>query len=528
MNEAALKSIVVNYLEKKGYKKALNTLEQEIKRDIEVTDLSFSSSNEPDISISNQTTEVSKLLTNGYQNTCEWINSSLDLFKNELIQILYPIFVHSYLEMISKGYIQESKEFFNKYKSQHVHFHGNEIHTLEGVQTQSILTENELTQRFLKSKYDIRISQISYDLLMKYLQDSNDILILSIVNQYLNFKVFKGQPSSELIKNDSNEYDFEDEKENLSLTKLSLDVKTASGPAKRGRKKKVQSITSKSSMPSICFYTFFNSKVNTIEFGVQNDKPLIVGGFEDSSIKYWKSDSYESLYGHTGPVYGLSLSSDQKWLLSSSEDSTVRLWNLETKSNIVAYKGHQYPVWSVDFSNIDYLFASCSHDRTARIWSTDRVTPLRVLAGHLSDVDCVKFHPNSNYVATGSSDRTVRLWDINSGECVRIFSGHFASVHSLSFSNDGKYLASGGADNDIFIWDISHGKYVHHLRGHTDTVTSLSFNHDSTLLSSGSLDQSVKVWDFPDCSTFYTKKTPVYYTNFQKNVLVAAGPFTKE
>jgi WD40 repeat protein len=111
---------------------------------------------------------------------------------------------------------------------------------------------------------------------------------------------------------------------------------------------------------------------------------------------------------------------------------------------------------------------------------------------------------------------------------VRIFSGHFASVHSLAFSNDGKHLASGGADNDIFMWDIASGKYIHHLRGHTDTVTSLSFNHDSTLLSSGSLDQSVRIWDFPDCSTFYTKKTPIYHTSFQKNVVVASGPFLKE
>jgi transcription initiation factor TFIID subunit 5 len=342
MSEEIIKNIVYNYLERKGYKKALENFEKEVKRDVEVTDLTFTTSNLPNTSISNSMNETSKLLNIGYQNTSEWINSSLDLYKNELIQILYPIFVHCYLEMISKGFVEESKSFFSKYKSQHVHFHGNEIHTLEGVQTQSILTENELTQRFLKSKYDVRISQISFDLLMKYLQDSNDILILSIVNQFLNFKVFKGQPSSELLKNDS-EFDFDDEKENLSLSKVSLDVKTASGPAKRGRKKKVHSTTSKSSIPSICCYTFFNANVNTIEFGVQNDKPLIIGGFEDSSIKYWKSESYEALYGHTGPVYGLSLSSDQKWLLSSSEDSTVRLWNLDTKSNIVVYKGHQYP-----------------------------------------------------------------------------------------------------------------------------------------------------------------------------------------
>ena len=132
MNELTLKNIVVNYLEKKGYKEALGSLEKDIKRDIDVQDYVMSTSKKTEVPISNITIEIPKLLTIGYQNTSEWINYSLDLFKNELIQILYPIFVHCYLEMISKGQIQESKVFFNKYKSQHVHFHGNEIHTLEG------------------------------------------------------------------------------------------------------------------------------------------------------------------------------------------------------------------------------------------------------------------------------------------------------------------------------------------------------------------------------------------------------------
>ena len=81
----------------------------------------------------------------------------------------------------------------------------------------------------------------------------------------------------------------------------------------------------------------------------------------------------------------------------------VRLWSLEMKSDLVAYKGHNYPVWDVEFSPLGYYFATASHDRTARIWryatykqrfrvlicsvSTDHIFPLRILAGHLSDVE---------------------------------------------------------------------------------------------------------------------------------------------
>ena len=68
----------------------------------------------------------------------------------------------------------------------------------------------------------------------------------------------------------------------------------------------------------------------------------------------------------------------------------MRLWSLETGSNIALYKGHNYPIWDVDVSPVGYYFVSGSYDRTAKLWSTDIVTPLRTFVGHDSDVDVSK------------------------------------------------------------------------------------------------------------------------------------------
>lgn len=93
------------------------------------------------------------------------------------------------------------------------------------------------------------------------------------------------------------------------------------------------------------------------------------------------------LVGHSGPVYGVSVSPDRRFVLSASEDHTARLWSAATGSNIVVYKGHTVGLWDVKFSPLGLYFATTSRDRTARIWSTDHVFPLRILVGHLSDVD---------------------------------------------------------------------------------------------------------------------------------------------
>jgi WD40 repeat protein len=100
------------------------------------------------------------------------------------------------------------------------------------------------------------------------------------------------------------------------------------------------------------------------------------------------------LIGHSGPVYSLSFdpiygsASSPQALLSSSQDGTVRLWSLDTYSNLVVYRGHgRDPVWDVEWGPMGVYFATASRDRTARLWSSDRVTPLRMYTGHLSDVN---------------------------------------------------------------------------------------------------------------------------------------------
>lgn len=214
----------------------------------------------------------------------------------------------------------------------------------------------------------------------------------------------------------------------------------------------------KDTLPSVCFYTVLNAHGAVICTDVSDDTSMLAAGFVDSHIKVWsltpaklrEMKSAESLkdidkdaedvlvrmmddrtaetgrtfYGHSGPVFRVAFSPEKNLLLSCSEDTTIRLWSLQTWTCIVVYRGHLFPVWDVRFSPHSYYFVSASHDKTARLWATDTNQPLRIFSGHLSDVDTCQFHPNSNYIATGSSDRTVRLWDCLNGQMVRLMTGH--------------------------------------------------------------------------------------------------------
>lgn len=362
-------------------------------------------------------------------------------------------------------------------------------------------------------------------------------------------------------------------KSELPMPTISMEVERSALEDLRNRAR-----LGSTALPSVSFYTFINTHNSLNCASISQDGSLIVGGFSDSSLKVWNmakmgeehnssengntgelgeieylagldtgKRSYTLLQGHAGPVYAANFSPEGDFILSASEDCTVRLWSSKMNANLVCYKGHNYPVWDVQFSPVGHYFVSSSHDRTARVWSMERIQPLRILAGHLSDVDCVQWHVNCNYIATGSSDKTVRLWDVQTGECVRMFVGHRGMVLSIAMSPDGRYMASGDEDGAIMVWDLSTGRRVTPLMGHTSCVWTLAFSCEGSILASGSADCTVKLWDVNASSraprteektgaaqrlrllkALPTKSTPVYALRFsRRNLLFAAGAFTR-
>lgn len=90
---------------------------------------------------------------------------------------------------------------------------------------------------------------------------------------------------------------------------------------------------------------------------------------ETEEQKLMKEKSEFTLVGHSGPVFAVSISVDDKFILSGSMDTTVRRWSTQTRTCLVVYHGHTFPVWDVKFAPLGHYFASCSNDRTAKLWN---------------------------------------------------------------------------------------------------------------------------------------------------------------
>ncbi|ETO11025.1 F-box and wd40 domain protein, partial [Reticulomyxa filosa] len=108
---------------------------------------------------------------------------------------------------------------------------------------------------------------------------------------------------------------------------------------------------------------------------------------------------------------------------------------------IDTFTGHTSMVYSIDYSTFDdYQFiCSGSDDTTVRLWDVDNNKQIKSFNKHLYEVDCVKFssyhyYNHRQYVICSSSwDKTIRFWEFKHDCQLQIFKGHTRMFVVLNF-----------------------------------------------------------------------------------------------
>ena len=134
------------------------------------------------------------------------------------------------------------------------------------------------------------------------------------------------------------------------------------------------------------------------------------------------------------------------------------------------YQGHTGSVTSVAFSPDGTYIVSGSNDKTIRVWSKQGQvgSPFQ---GHTHSVNSVAFSPDGGHIVSGSKDKTIRIWDAQSGfQVCNSLQGHTNSVNSVAFSSDGLKIVSGSDDMTVRVWNAQ----VHYHPNYDD-VQNMKF-----------------------------------------------------
>lgn len=141
---------------------------------------------------------------------------------------------------------------------------------------------------------------------------------------------------------------------------------------------------------------------------------------------------------HTGPVMSLSWNRQQQnFLASSSEDATVRLWDLNKAECVATYKHHTEKVSHVLFHPQQSNFLlSGADDHKCAFWDMRQSSTFQFYPLEKSDLQSMVFVPtNLNQFVVAMDNGMVQCHDIRKPNSKPLFSfkAHDSSIADLTF-----------------------------------------------------------------------------------------------
>ncbi|MCZ8118687.1 MAG: DnaJ domain-containing protein [Microcystis sp. LE18-22.4A] len=252
-----------------------------------------------------------------------------------------------------------------------------------------------------------------------------------------------------------------------------------------------------------CFQTLKGHQANIGAIDVSPDGKIIASAGEDQTIKLWQRETGKLIYSFLGvnePIQTLAISPNSKSIIAGGLDGRISQWQLDTKqykssffARVNAPHSHDGVILQLAFAANERFIVSASNDKTLRIWGYHTGELKRTLIGHEEAVNTCAISPDSQIIASGSDDKTIKLWRFDHSYAYQTFIGDRAAVNSLAFSNDGQYLISGGSDKTIKIWDIKTGEIIKSWQAHEQAIISIAINPHRHLIASASRTE-IKIW----------------------------------
>jgi WD40 repeat protein len=128
-------------------------------------------------------------------------------------------------------------------------------------------------------------------------------------------------------------------------------------------------------------------------------------------MRLWDFVEGKSLHtyeGHSGWVNALALTADGKQIISASDDTTIKVWQMEGPGAPLTLCGHHHWVWDIALSADNKHLFSVSSDQTLKLWAVATGENLATFSTDSPLITCLIL-PDGQTVAAGAQSGQLHL-----------------------------------------------------------------------------------------------------------------------
>lgn len=201
-------------------------------------------------------------------------------------------------------------------------------------------------------------------------------------------------------------------------------------------------------------WTHQQADIHALEFSA--DGKLLLSSSADSTLKIWdwqKQELLDSLKLRNAQTFAAFSPQDSEVIAMGSEEGFVRFYNWKTQTVIAELKAHSASINSLHFSEDGKYLTSSADDKMAIVWDTQTAEKVLLLQGHASPLLHARFSENGEYLVTASKDKEAKVWQTNNNDIVRLeYKGHTSELLDARFLGDNQYILTTSKDGLAKIW----------------------------------------------------------------------------
>lgn len=236
-----------------------------------------------------------------------------------------------------------------------------------------------------------------------------------------------------------------------------------------------------------------------------NDGTRFLSASYDKTVKLWDTETGECLAQFsTGKIPNAVKfnPNNNNEFLAAMADCKIIHWDITTKETIQTYDHHLGPVNTITFVDENRRFMTTSDDKTVRVWDLQINVPIKYIADPAQhSMPSVQIHPSGNHVAAQSMDNQIVVFaakDRFRQNRKKTYTGASSAGYAIevNFSADGKYLLSGDTGGNAYFWDWKTGKLKSSFKAHDSALRCIAAHpQETSKLVTAGRGSEIKLWE---------------------------------
>lgn len=227
-------------------------------------------------------------------------------------------------------------------------------------------------------------------------------------------------------------------------------------------------------------------------------KLMAIGGSGTFKALYVYSqedkNNVKQLYSGTYGVNAVTFSPDSKAIAYGTEEGMIYLLNTENFKRISSFSidkenSHKSAIRKILFSKDGRYLVSSSGDINIKIWDVATGRLINSFNEHKNSITDFEISPSSDFIISSAIENDFKYWDLNVCKSEKKFNFGAKMAHSIDISSDTAFFATASADNIIRIFDYHNGRLLKALKGHTLLSKYVKISPDSKYILSASSEK---------------------------------------